>query len=177
MSRRDRPSWACILALLIATPLAAIEVAATVARHVDGDTIRVRLMEGLAPLPVRLLWIDTPEHVGRGRQTEGRRLSSAAIKDLIPTGSAVTLWGPGDDLKTDRWGRILALVIAADGRIVQLEMIHQGWSPYWRKYSDAPAPWHQRLLDAEQQSQTAGAGLWSLDPDWMARKAAERPGS
>jgi hypothetical protein len=48
-----------------------------------------------------------------------------------------------------------------------------GWSPYWRKYGAAPAPWDGRLRDAQEAAKTANAGAWATAPDYMRDKANE----
>jgi len=64
---------------------------------------------------------------------------------------------------TDRHGRIVAVVRLEDGRIVQEELIRQGWALAY------PFPDHRdifpRLLQAEQEARGQQRGLWA-DAYW-----------
>lgn len=109
-----------------------------VSRVVDGDTIRafrtriVGLVDGMnlyaadnAPVPVRLVWVDTPE-----RSEDGW---GAAIRDL-------TEWINANDpcvlvcYGRDRFGRILGDLRTRDGQSAsQWLMTECGWPPYEEK--------------------------------------------
>ena len=97
------------LLLLLTFALPAVEVPASVHRVIDGDTIVTD--QGT----VRLRWIDTPESRGNrhgSAMPEGRQ-ATAFLAGLMPAGTAVTLQHEGDALPTDRYGRLLALVLVA----------------------------------------------------------------
>lgn len=147
----------------------------------DGDTITVRGDLGGLPLPVkvRLLYLDTPESRDNAHgagMVEGKQ-AGEALRTSVPAGAQVVLWGPGDQLKPDTYGRILAVVYRLDGdaRVsVNAEMVRGGWSPYWRKYGDAPEPVHAELLAAQAAAKDAKVGAWGTAEKYMRDKSNER---
>jgi endonuclease YncB( thermonuclease family) len=56
---------------------------------------------------------------------------------------------------------------------VNAAIISAGWSPYWRKYGQAPEKSHQGYLDAQKAAEEAKAGAWATIPQWMKDKANE----
>lgn len=108
-----------------ATPSASAG-AATVARVVDGDTIRVRIQG--AEERVRLIGIDTPETHGRGglRECFGAEATDR-LEALLPEGTPVRL--VRDVEARDRYDRLLAYVYrASDGLFVNLAMAEEGYA-------------------------------------------------
>lgn len=100
--------------------------AATLARVVDGDTIRVRI-EG-AEERVRLIGIDTPETHGPNglRECFGAEASDR-MEALLPEGTAVRL--VRDVEARDRYGRLLAYVYRThDGLFINLAMAKEGYA-------------------------------------------------
>jgi micrococcal nuclease len=77
----------------------------TVARVVDGDTVRVLMPDGTEE-PVRLIGVNTPESTTR-HEPFGEE-ASAYAKRQLPKGRA--LWLEFDVELRDRYGRILAYV-------------------------------------------------------------------
>jgi micrococcal nuclease len=98
----------------------------TIARVVDGDTIRVTL--GGVEKAVRLIGIDTPETHKPGVKVEcGGREASAYMTKLAPVGARVALtYDPTQD-RVDRYGRLLAYAYA-NHRSLQLSQIYAGWA-------------------------------------------------
>src|SRR4051794_15178485 len=101
--------------------------AAKVVRVVDGDTIRV-VADGDEEY-VRMLGIDTPETHRPGVPIEcGGPQASRHLEALLPAGTAVTLErDPGQD-RVDRYGRLLAYVRLANGRLAEDEQVASGWA-------------------------------------------------
>jgi endonuclease YncB( thermonuclease family) len=160
----------CMLVLAVATALYAADLATTVTRVLDGDTIDTPAGR------VRLVGIDTPESKDNSHgaaMSEGAS-AAAALLVLLPAGASIRLVHPDAELPTDRYKRILAVVVMADGRSAQEAMIGQGWTAYWRKYGDLVEPWHGRCLAAEQTAERARAGAWATIPEWMRDKRNER---
>lgn len=95
----------------------------TVQRVVDGDTLDV-VRDG-RHVRVRLLNINTPETVDPNRAAEcGGPDASDWLRQRLPAGSAITLTHDVELL--DRYGRELALVTAADGGVVNVEIARNG---------------------------------------------------
>lgn len=145
---------------------------------VDGDTINVTI-DGQEQR-IRLLYIDAPEKNNNSHgaaMQEGQGATAALTKIL--DGKPVYLWGPADTLKADRYGRLLAVVHPSDdkGKVeksAQETVIREGWTVYWRKYADAPSPYHERLMKSQQEAEQAKAGAWATAVQWMRNKSNER---
>lgn len=121
----------------------------------DGDSIEVALES--ASGRVRLSGIDTPEH----DQPHGAE-SSAALKSLLPVGSAVEL----EVVTQDQFRRLVAVVwrIDAGARLnVNEKMLRDGHAWAYRRYmNDA------RFCDIEAEARDAKRGLWARPvADWI----------
>lgn len=179
--------------LVLACSLSAVETAPVpVLRVIDGDTIEVAVDLGGVPTPVRvrLPYIETPkgEDNDHGKSMPEADAATHALTELLP--DWVILWGPGEKLDVDKFGRILAVVftivsVSGDteiGRItkeypgesVQEILIGKGHSVYWRKYGDAPEPHHSTFLKAQDGAKEWRLHSWGTAPQWMQDKANER---
>lgn len=144
-----------VLALLAALGAAAPASAQTrlecrVTSVTDGDTFRAACPGSTR---VRLLLIDAPERDQRpfGGQARARLLA------LTPPGSAVTL--ELDVAVHDQYGRLLAYVWLADGRMVNEEMARAGFAvplvyPPNVRYIE-------RIRGAAAEARERRLGLWA----------------
>jgi endonuclease YncB( thermonuclease family) len=134
-------------------PLPVLE--AKVTKVNDGDSIEVRLDSG--PARVRMSAIDTPEY----DQPYGTQ-SSAALKALLPVGSAVEL----EVVTQDSFKRFVATVwLVADGKRINLNetMLREGHAWAYRRYMREP-----RFCDIEAEARDAKRGLWAQPvTDWV----------
>lgn len=142
---------------------------ATVARVVDGDTIRVVISArvdgpgaGEAPigeeLSVRLIGIDTPESVRPGTPIEcfGREASSAA-KALLEGQEVVLV---KDVEETDRYDRLLRYVYIGE-EMANARLVANG---YAFAYTYPPNVRHSELfVQLEREARENDRGLWSPD--------------
>lgn len=123
----------------------------------DGDTIDV-LHNGKAER-IRLHGIDCPEK-GQPYGNQAKRATSTLI-----FAQHVTLQIHG----RDKYGRILAEVLLADGTNVNHTLVKDGWCWWYRKY----APNDTTFEQLEREAIEAGRGLW-VDPEplppWEYRK-------
>lgn len=160
---------ATIVATATPTPVWSAGMNGRVVSWTDGDTLRVALATGT--VRVRLIGIDAPEisrgdraarqgaQVGKDTTTIVRlgRQAKAAAERLAPSGSPVRI---ELDVQTyDRFGRLLAYVYLRDGRMVNEELVRQGWAmvltiPPNVRYVD-------RFLRAQQDARKHRRGLWS----------------
>jgi micrococcal nuclease len=130
---------------------------ATLARVVDGDTIRVRI-KGREER-VRLVGIDTPESVKPGTPVQCFALAaSARTKALLPKGSTVRL--VRDVEERDRYGRLLAYVYRArDDLFVNLALAREGYAVV---LTVPPNVAHTgEFVAAARDAREHGRGLWS----------------
>ena len=129
----------------------------------DGDTITV--LQNRTPIKVRLHGIDCPE-IGQDFGSRAKAFTSELV-----FGQVVKVV-PRD---TDRYGRTVADVILADGRILNHELVRAGLAWWYRKY----APDIGTLAELEAAAREAKRGLWSQPnpvPPWEWRRTkGERP--
>ena len=137
---------------------------ATVVRHTDGDTLRLRsgrsgpaLARGV-DTPVRLLEIDTPESVHPGQPDQCFAEEAAdRLASLAPLGSRV--WAVPDRELTDRYDRTLLYLWNSKGVFVNLRMVRDGFA---RAVLYPPNDRHiDRMRAAEQRAQAARRGVWA----------------
>ena len=124
-----------------------------VVRVVDGDTIRVdRGGEEM----VRLIGIDAPE-VGRyGGEAQCFGEEAGRFLERLLDGERVRLETDSEWL--DRYGRTLAYVYLADGRMANVLLVRKGYAtvtiyPPNDRYED-------ELRGAEREARDAARGLW-----------------
>lgn len=131
---------------------------AVVTKLVDGDTVDVSL-DG-ATQRIRLLNIDAPETKDPNEPVQCLGPEAAAfVATLIPVGSTVTL--EYDEVRTDRYDRTLAGVLAADGTLVNAEVARQGLAV--PVVFDGNDQFHPAVVDAWAEAEAAGRGLFADD--------------
>jgi len=138
-----------------------------VLRVIDGDTIDIHY--GEKKERIRLLNVDTPEsvHPDKTRNTSlGKQASDYTKKRL--SGKYVSLEFEGK--RKGKYGRLLAYVIL-DNTNFNLELVQNGWSPYYTKYGKSKR-YHEKFRLAQKQAQLRRVNIW-IDP---ARQAAEYRG-
>lgn len=123
----------------------------------DGDTMVLRQEDPERKETVRLLRINTPE-VGEPSHDE----AAEALKALVRGGRVTLEFEHPEQEKRDGFGRLLAYVIA-DGQNVNLEMVRQGWSAFYKKYGKGRLA--AEFEAAEQEARAARRGLWYAAPD------------
>ena len=134
-------------------------VAAVVTEVVDGDTIHVSIAG--AAEKVRIIGIDTPETNKPDTPLECFALAAtAAAEALLPKGSDVRLQLDATQAMRDRYGRLLAHVFMADGRLFAEVMIEGGFGIHY-VYGGVPSIYAARLADAEGRARDSAAGLWA----------------
>jgi micrococcal nuclease len=134
-------------------------IAAVVDDVVDGDTIHVWI--GGVPDTIRIIGIDTPETKKPGTPIECYGLkATAAAESLMPPATNIVLeLDPTQDTR-DRYGRLLAHVVLADGRLFAEVMIQGGLGIHYI-YDDVPSMYADRLAAAQQAAERTTAGLWA----------------
>ncbi|HEX8073523.1 MAG TPA: thermonuclease family protein [Thermoleophilaceae bacterium] len=148
----------CVAALLVARsrdragdPSFKGAAHARVQRVVDGDTVRLAGLGG-----VRLIGIDTPEVHGGSIECFGPE-ASAFAQALLPRGTEIR-YRVGRRAR-DRYGRLLAYVWLADGRMVNRLLAERGYAtPLAIAPNDALAPAFRR---AAAEARAAHRGMWA----------------
>ena len=154
--RRGRRVVPLLLVLALASiawgadPLA---LEGVVVRVVDGDTIHVRLGDGIEK--VRYIGVNAPEvhHPRLGEQPGGR--DAWDVNQRLVAGRHVRL--ELDVRARDRYGRLLAYVWVGE-TMVNAELVARG---YAQVMTVPPNVRYQRLfLRLERDARQAGRGLW-----------------
>jgi micrococcal nuclease len=130
---------------------------ATIARVVDGDTVDV-IFDGKI-VRVRLIGIDTPETVDPRKPVEcfGREASDRAHELL--DGQAVFLEDDPSQGEVDRYGRALRYVWLSDGRLVNLELVGEGYA--FEYTYDQPYAYQAQFQQAQRTAREEQRGLWA----------------
>ncbi len=134
--------------LLVQGPLPTTGV---VERIVDGDTV---VLAGIGH--VRLIGVDTPESKHPRRAVEPFAREAADYLTRLALGRDVRL--EYDQTIRDRYGRLLAYLHLADGRVVNAEIIRHGYGFAYTKY---PFRYMEAYRALERQAREAGRGLWA----------------
>jgi len=128
----------------------------------DGDSFVARRADG-TKIRVRLAGIDAPERSQPWANVARQKLRALlAERELVIT-----------PLKTDRWGRLVALV-QAGGEDPALLMLEAGLAWHFTRYDrDLPAALRDRYARAEAEARSAPLGLWQAsepEPPWEFRR-------
>jgi micrococcal nuclease len=116
----------------------------------DGDTLSVRI--GGKTEKIRLIGIDAPEV---GQRPWGEK-AKRHLADLIGA-SDITI--VTDVRKRDRYGRLLAYVWSTAGRLVNLEMVRDGYAVI---YTVPPNVRHvDQLRAAQREAREKKRGIWA----------------
>jgi micrococcal nuclease len=152
-----------LVLLLLLNRAEAFSFTGEVVSVLDGDTIEV--MHNGKAQRVRLYGIDCPE---KG-QPFGNNAKQAASTLVFAMEVTLEIHGK------DKYGRILADVLLADGTNVNQRLVRDGWCWWYRKYAPEDA-----VLEAlEAQARDTKIGLWADSepvPPWEWRKSSkEKP--
>lgn len=127
----------------------------------DGDTITV--LVDRQPLKVRLDGIDCPEK----RQAFGTKAKQFTSDTSFGRQVIIRVVG------TDRYKRLIGVVVLPDGRILNQEFVAAGLAWWYRKY----APKNRDLESTEQAARVVRRGLWVEPrpiPPWGWRKGVRQ---
>ena len=128
----------------------------TVIKVVDGDTIWI---DNGGRLKIRMIGLDTPETVDPRKPVQcfGRE-ASAQAKTILGGQSVYLETDPSQDT-IDKYGRTLAYVWTASGRLFNLDMIADGYA--FEYTYDLPYRYQADFKAAEGDARTQERGLWS----------------
>jgi endonuclease YncB( thermonuclease family) len=154
--------------------LPAVEGEATFIQALSGNSIQIvaRLGEAEMPLVVRLGYMRAPEGpdaaLGQPWKQAGA-VAQALVSTRLTAGMRIKLVGPGDKLRVDDEGRLLALVYK-EGTTVSLQevLVGAGAAAYDHAFHRAPGEAHAVLLAAQERARLEQTGAWRTLPNWMA---------
>jgi micrococcal nuclease len=167
-TRKQFIPWLIATILLLAVGASQLDPSATpklinvqpgyyrVVEFFDGDTIAVD-MNG-ANEKIRLIGVDTPEtHDPRKSVQCYGKQASEFTKNLIGN-NPVRLEADPTNQNRDRYNRLLRYVYLPDGRLVNGELIKQG---YGFAYTSFPFQKLEEFREFQRQAQEQSQGLWS----------------
>lgn len=128
-----------------------------VTRVVDGDTIWVE--DGGERVRVRFIGIDTAETVAPGEPVGCFGPEATAEAERLMAGQQVYLEVDESQGRYDRFDRLLAYVWLTDGRMVNHEMVRNGFAIEYT-YDD-PYRYQADFLAAEAAAESEQLGLWA----------------
>jgi len=114
--------------LLVAHVLCAGEFSGTVVSVQDGDTLTV--LHGGREVRIRLRGIDCPE------KGQAFGLNARGLTAELALGTSVRVM----EEDVDRYGRVVATVMLADGRDLNREIVAAGLAWWYRKYAPGDLP-------------------------------------
>ena len=123
-----------------------------VTRFVDGDTVDVSCGAMFGDR-VRLLNIDTPE-----RGEVGFHEATAALRQMVGDQPVFLAYEFSNRPSRGRFDRLLAYLYA-DGMNLNLEMVRQGWTPYYTDSGTGRFP--DEFMEAEAEARNSSRGLWA----------------
>ena len=123
----------------------------TVAQVIDGDTVDV-LCSG-SKTRVRLLRVDTPE-----REEPGYERARDALKRMLGRRPLHLVFEEPGVPNYGNYGRMLAYLVNERGQNINLEMVRQGWSPFYRKFGEGR--FGKEFAKAETTARRQAKGLW-----------------
>jgi len=129
----------------------------------DGDSFELTMADSPSPIKVRLYGIDAPEkgqsHANAARSFARRLLEGHDVELQL--------------IETDDFGRLVAWVRLADGRLANHEILANGHAWWFRKY----APADRELASLEAEAKGRKLGLWAdpnPKPPWQFRYEKRR---
>ncbi|MGB8225465.1 MAG: thermonuclease family protein [Sedimentisphaerales bacterium] len=137
-----------------------------VVKVVDGDTIDINVPDGNFPdTRIRLLGVDTPET--KNPHTKVMYFGPEASKFTSDTvlGQIVFVVMDEKSKPRDKYHRLLCHIRLADGRILNEELVSQGFA-----YADTrfPHSFYEKYIRLEKTAREEKKGLWEkVTPDQM----------
>jgi len=149
-----RPVIVATAALLLASAATASDLVRCV-EVVDGDTLKVEL--GGTIERVRLIGVDTPETVHPQKPVEYFGKEASEFTRRLTEGQLVRLERDPSNADRDRYGRLLRYVYLEDGRLLNAEIIAEGYGFAYVKF---PFERMEEFRELEREAREKGRGLW-----------------
>lgn len=133
----------------------------SVVEFTDGDTITVN-MDGTKE-KVRFIGVDTPETHDPRKAVQCFGLAAATFTKTIIGTNKVRLEADPQNTNRDRYSRLLRYVYLPDGRLVNAEIIKQGFG---FAYTSFPFEKLEEFKNYQTEAQAKKLGLWgSCQPE------------
>ena len=125
----------------------------------DGDTIWVN--ENGKRVKIRMIGLDTPELHDLRKPVQCFAQAASDRAQSVLGGHSVYLETDPSQDTIDKYGRTLAYVWTESGRLLNLDMITDGYA--FEYTYDLPYRYQQDFKTAEGDARTQSRGLWSPD--------------
>ena len=122
----------------------------------DGDTISVQMDDKIET--VRFIGVDTPETHDPRKAVQCFGMAAADFTKQLIGNQAVRLEADPLSSNRDRYNRLLRYVYVPDGRLVQAEIIRQG---YGFAYTSFPFTKSEEFSTYQREAREQNRGLWS----------------
>lgn len=142
------------------TPAMPMDVEANIAEVidvVDGDTLDV-IFDGRRER-VRLIGLNTPESVDPRRPVQCFGVEASGFTKSLALDQSVFLEFDNSQGERDQFDRLLGYVWLADGRLLNLELIGNGYAAQYT--FNSPYRYRDLFREAERNAKATEAGLWS----------------
>lgn len=126
-----------------------------ITRFVDGDTIAID-MNGKTE-KVRFIGVDTPETHKPNTPVQCYGPAAAAYTKNLIGDNKVRLGSDSESTDRDRYDRLLRYVYLPDGRLVNEELIKNGYGFYYPYF---PFTKSDQFSHDQEQARAANKGLW-----------------
>src|SRR3954470_18255042 len=123
---------------------------------IDGDTIAVNMSGAVET--IRMIGVDTPETHKPNTPVQCYGPQAANFTKNLIGSSSVRLQADPLDTNRDRYGRLLRYVYLPDGKMVETELINNG---YGFAYTLFPFEKKSDFVSGMQSAQNAKKGLWA----------------
>jgi endonuclease YncB( thermonuclease family) len=123
---------------------------------IDGDTIAVNMNGSIET--VRMIGVDTPETHKPNTPVQCYGPQATDFTKTLIGQSSVRLQADPLDTNRDRYGRLLRYVYLPDGRLVETELINNG---YGFAYTQFPFQKSAEFMANEEAAKGAKKGLWA----------------
>lgn len=126
-----------------------------VSKFVDGDTIQVT-MSGVTE-SIRFIGVDTPETHDPRKAVQCYGQAAAGFTKQLIGNQSVRLEADPLNTNRDRYNRLLRYVYLPDGRLVNAQIISQG---YGFAYTSFPFGKVDQFRQLQAEARQQGKGLW-----------------
>jgi endonuclease YncB( thermonuclease family) len=139
-------------------------VESSVTRVVDGDTLHLDIPDGTdRTTKVRLIGIDAPEMGFGGKEPMYFAREATTFATNLTRGKAVTVYLDQMAGSRDKYGRLLAYIAMPDGRILNEQLLADGYAYADTRFRHSHFHKYRQL---EASARAVKAGLWAkVSPD------------
>ncbi len=140
---------------------------------IDGDTLDIDVPDGDKPVTrIRLIGVDTPETKKPGEPVMYYGPEAFEFTKAQAEGKQVRIWLDAGSQTRDKYGRLLAYVRLGDGRILNEELLSEGFAYAELRFKHGAYQKYQQLEAGARRNEK---GLWKdvrreQLPQWLQKR-------